>query len=143
MTADNRAPDAVTDPPAEVEMTPADDIKGFDPRTDSATTVNGGKVKQMFQNLCRRGNYESADELRQKPTVRKQLAFARTFPKFDPAHDPRNTVSKIRVAKTHDWLLEHGYENEAATLCGLGTVREQISQAREFQSQYGVALSEL
>lgn len=141
--ATDQAPDAVTDPPDHADVAPPEDIDGFDPRHDSARTVNGGKVKQVYQNLCRRGKYEAADRLRQESTVRKQLDLGRTFPEFHPAHDPRNTVSKIRVGKTFDWLVENGHETEADTLAGLETLREQVTRAREYQYRHGVTIPDV
>lgn len=119
-------------------MNTSEQVPGFDPATDTAGTPNGGKVKQGYQKLKKRGMDDAAKEIRYADPVSEQLRLVNQHTEFDPKHDDFRTTSKASIEAVYSWLVENNHEEAAERLRTLGTVREQLDRTNDLKQEYPI-----
>jgi len=119
-------------------MSTSETIQGFDPKHDAAQTVNGGKVKQMYEQLVARGEDDAAEALRHADTLSEQIELAQSHREFDPKHDDWQSTAKGEIQRVYDWLHDQGHNGEAESLRHMDTTRAQQNRVSELKQQYPI-----
>lgn len=115
-----------------------EEIEGFDPKHDDATTPSSGRVKQMYQKLQQRNETEAAEELRRASPLSKQQQLRKKHPVFDPKHDDVRTSSRGSIRHVWEWLTKHGHTDDAADLRTVRTLRGQTNEASRLRREYDI-----
>ena len=132
--SDGDAVDSESAAAADVEV--ADEVEGFDPASDHATSPNRGIVQTRYENLLARGKPAEAEELRRVPSIARQLQRAKNIRDFSPEHDEPRDADRVKVKKVYDALVEAGEEDAAAELAQVGGLQRQVELARDLDGEH-------